>query len=210
MLRSRRGVSLPEVIVTAVILATLGVIILVNTGGRSDAERVDKAARTLGELADACCRWSGTGSDTSFIQSLAANPLKLSQLTNNVEPPGGIPVAELNSCKNTYVFGGTKKWRGPYYHRFISPPPNTKFKLADGFTANDTLVRIPAISANVNLTPGILSIVLPELSQADALALKVRLDGHEDATRGHLRYILPGGGSNDPVTASFYINIHGC
>jgi prepilin-type N-terminal cleavage/methylation domain-containing protein len=189
----RRGVTLLEVIVAAGILAILGAFLMANPS--IDSARIDRVARTLDELADACCFRAGT----SFERRVKDYPSKLSQLSIEVT------TTDLNICGSTFNLAEARRWSGPYYHRFIPP---AGFKLAEGFMANDTLVRIPAVPPNPT-APGVLAIVIPGVDQADAQALALRVTGRADGQAGAVRFTLPPG-SDAPVTVLYHINIRGC
>lgn len=216
---NRRGVTLIEIIVTAMILGIIGAIVYQNEAAAtkigSDVARIDQTARILGELADAIGRTTGTGGATSFNQiigqanaTVSANAGKLSQLTTPITSSG------LNSCMYTYAQAEAGRWVKPFYHRIM---PTTGVQIAPGFFAQDSMIRyngvgIPTTVANRPaqndaFSFGTLSIVMPNVSASDAQALLNRVEGDPTGATGAIRY-TPAGPSN--VTVYYHFTIRGC
>lgn len=212
--RSRKGLSLIEVVVTIGILGALAVPITLNfaasSRGGGESARLDEAALKLTKLADAAGRFSGIQAGSpSFGQVMflggGTNPGRLSQLTTEVT------AASLNACGGTFTSAVTL-WPGSFYNWLI---PTTGFKIAGGFFADDTLSRYDSVGTvtkvpvggNANRTSwGTLAIVMRNVTRSDALGLRTRIEGVSTATTGAVRFADTG----DPVTVYYHFNIHGC
>jgi prepilin-type N-terminal cleavage/methylation domain-containing protein len=218
MSRRRSAFTLMEVIVAVVILAVLASTVVISvassrTGG--DEARIEQAAFVLEKLRDAIARYNiGDRGDTSFTWRISGltnkrggiNPGALSQLTNQ------ITATSLNSCGVAYGAVPPTNWLKNFYTQPIAT--GGSFKIADGFVANDQLVRYDAagalsvIAGTDVTTPGTLAIVMPNVSLADAQALVFRMEG--DTTRGNMSVIRFTPSGNAPVTVSYHMAIHGC
>jgi prepilin-type N-terminal cleavage/methylation domain-containing protein len=214
----RSGFTLMEVIVAVAILAILVSTVVISvassrTGG--DEARIDRAAFTLEKLRDAIARYNlGDRGDTSFTWRISGltnkrggiNPGALSQLTNQITS------TSLNSCGVAYGVVPPVNWLRNFYTQPITP--GGTFKIADGFVANDQLVRYNAdgtlstIATTDVLTPGTLAIVMPNVALADAQALVFRMEG--DTTRGNMSVVRFTPSGDSPVTVSYHFAIHGC
>lgn len=216
---NRKGVTLIEIIVTAMILGILGAVVYQNEAAAtkigSDVARIDQAARVLGELADAIGRTTGTGGATSFNQiigqanaTVSANAGKLSQLTKPITS------FDLNSCMYTYTNSEAGRWTEPFYHRLL---PTSGFQIARGFFAQDSMIRFNAVGTpttvanrpaqNDAFSFGTLAIVIPNVSAADAQALLNRVEGDPTGATGAVRYTPAGSGN---VTVYYHFTIRGC
>jgi prepilin-type N-terminal cleavage/methylation domain-containing protein len=213
----RRGVTLLEIIVAlAIIVVIAGAIFLAvgsssRTGG--DAKRVDEAAVTLAKLATALAKYSNmpaAAKDQSFAQTISGtanggvNAGRLSYLTTK------ILATDRDSC-NTAYGPLSLGWLGPFYS---TPVPTTGLKIAEGFFANELLVRydqsgVPNIApVDVLRTPGTLAIVIPNVALEDARALQQAVEG--DQTGGVNSVVRFNANGDLPVTVSYHVNIHGC
>lgn len=214
----RAGLTLFEVIVTLGILAVIAVPITLNIASSSrlggESARFDEAAIVLARLADQASRYSGTQGASSFSQVMlpvngGTNPSRLSQLTTKLIDP------ELNSCGG--AIASEANWKGPFFNVLI---PKTGLQIAEGFFAEDLLVRYnlagvaevfppaPASPAsNVNTTePATLAIIMNNVSRSDALGLQSRIEGTSTETSGTVRFPPTG----DPVTVRYHFSVHGC
>lgn len=209
--KNRPGLTLLEVIVTVTILAVIAVPITLNfaissrLGGES--ARLDFAALTLAQIADASARFSGTQGTTSFTQTIlpggGTNAGRLSHLTTKIVAGSG------NACGGNYLTPGN--WKAPFYNRLI---PSTGLQIAEGFFAQDLLVRydsVGVIRANPGTTTNTTSwatmaIVMNNVSRSDAMGLRARVEGTSTATTGTVRFPDTG----DPVSVQYHYNIHGC
>jgi len=212
----RRGVTLLEIIVAlAIVVVISGAIFLtIGTSSRTggDAKRVDEAATNLAELADALAKYSNrplAAKDQSFAQTISGNANggvnagRLSYLTTK------ILATDRDSC-NTVYGALAALWLGPFYS---TPVPTTGLKIAEGFFANDLLVRYDQSGVpnnaplNVLRTPGTLAIVMPNVAIEDARALLLAVEGEQNGTSGAVRFTAAG---DAPVTVSYHVAIHGC
>lgn len=217
---NRFGTTLLELVVTIAILAAIGGVVYINASSSSttigsDVERVDRAARVLGELADAIGRTTGTGGATSFNQvigqanaTVSANAGRLSQLTTP------ITTSDLNSCLYTYSSAEAGRWSIPFYYRFI---PRSGFLIAPGFFVQDSLIRYNSDGTATTVTNrpaandarsfGTLALVMPNTSRADADALAARVEGDQSGLLGAVRYNTASTGA---VTLFYHFTIRGC
>lgn len=215
----RAGFTLLEVIVAAAILGILATIVVLGVEGSSrgggEAARVDEAAATLAALRDASVRYNlGERGDASFTWTIGnnafkgVNPGRLSQLTNK------ITVSDLNSCGGTFSALEAANWLRNFYSRPISS--STPFRIADGFMADDQLVRFnvngtaeadPGNTSN-NVTPATIAIVMRNVALRDAQALETRMEGDNTRTSSSVLRFTPNG--NAPITVYYHMAVHGC
>jgi prepilin-type N-terminal cleavage/methylation domain-containing protein len=229
----RKGVTLTEIVVSVAILAILGVTVVLSVEASSrssgEARRIATAARVLDQLRDAAVRYNfgdpsavglntrGINGDTSFTSKISGignlrggiNPGRLSQLTNKIS------AADLNSCGG--AFTTSANWTQNFFTQPIAV--GGTFKIADGFIANDQLVRYNPAGAVTNLAPtssvqgaGTLAIVIPNVALSDAQALAALMEGDQPTPLGSGNFAVvrftPSG--NAPVTVSYHMVIHGC
>jgi prepilin-type N-terminal cleavage/methylation domain-containing protein len=224
------GFTLFEVLVTVAILGVLstvvGVSVETSSRARNRAERVDRAARVLDKLRDATVRVNlGTRGDTSFIDKISGSliasgnsswsPGRLSQLTTRI-----VAGTDKNGCQNAFTSLQVGNWTRNFYTQPVAF--GGTLKLADGFVANDLMVRFDVTGvqsdattnppADVNKTPGTLAIVIPNVALADAQALAARMEGVQDPTSRYavIRYVASVNPPNQPVTVYFHMMVHGC
>jgi prepilin-type N-terminal cleavage/methylation domain-containing protein len=216
----RRGFTLAEILVALAIAATLGVAIfavnsssLVESGSLDTDTRATDARNKLSQIADAIAALQSTNPASSFLQTIGAYPLRLSQLTTQ------ITTSDRNACKragtDNYTSaaipttgpdapGYTLGWISPYFAQEL--PQAGGFELASGYVTQDTLVRSPAVPTGSGSGQfGTLSIRLPSVVRADALALDAKVDFVVDGTKGTLRY-----GAGDPVQVNYLLIVSGC
>lgn len=230
--RSRRGLTMIEMVVALSIVAIIGVTILYVTrsrgsggfgGGGGESDHIEKAARTLQDLSEAIALWTnrGTGIETSFFQKVGPNPGTLSHLTFLIS------TTQRNSCgrstpltnQSRYRAAEVNRWDGSYFRQEL---PTAGFLVAPGFFAQDTLLRYSAVfnpagppyfiqqyfTTADNSTPGTLAIVMPNVKYQDAIALAQRVEGDTMGIWGAVRFTR--NGVNAPVTLEYHIAIHGC
>lgn len=221
--RPARGVTLAEVIVTVAILGVLATVIVlgVEASGRSggEAKRIADAAFVLAKLRDASVRYNlgTTIRDTSFTAKISTagafyggvNPGRLSHLTTK------ILTSDFNSCGFIYTAGQANAWVRNFYTAPISA--SGRFRIADGFVADDTLARYDStgtpkhlLSGDVNilLAPGTLAIVMQNVALSDAQALAALMEG--DQSGGNSSIVRFTASGNAPVTVYYHMEIHGC
>lgn len=196
--RPRAGFTIVEIIVGVVVLSILAAVVIANVTPAakqaSDVERISVAAQNLDELARAIAFFEPTKPAFSFHQTVGVYPGFLSQLTVQ------LTTSQRNSCGTTFTNQQVTAWTGTYYGRQI---PTTQFKVADGFIAQDALVRVP--TTNATQERGALYIVMPAVARSDAVSLGLNVDGDASGTVGAVRY--PAG---DPVAVSYRIEVGGC
>lgn len=231
--RRRNGTTLVEVVVSIAILAVFGTVILINVEGSArtggEAKRIADAARTLERLRDGAVRYNfgdpsltglqnrNVSGDTSFTSKISGignlrggiNPSKLSQLTNKITS------TDQNSCLG--AFTTYANWTQNYFMQPLAV--GGTFKVADGFVANDQLVRFNPAGAQAVLSPtstvtgaGTLAIVMPNVALSDAQALATLMEGDRPNPLGSgIHAVVRFTASGDaPVTVYYHMAIHGC
>ena len=226
------GVTLIEVVVSLAILAIFATVVIMNVEGSArgggEARRIAQAAKTLERLRDAAVRYnfgdpsltglnnrniSGDTSFTSKISGLAnlrggVNPSRLSHLTNRITN------SDQNSCGGNYTTSSS--WTQNF---FTQPISTAGFKIADGFVANDLMVRFDPAGVPAVLSPtssvtgaGTLAIVIPNVALSDAQALAALMEGDQPTPLGSGNFAVvrftPSGDA--PVTVFYHMAIHGC
>lgn len=220
MSRRKPGFTLIEAIVgvtIASVLATAFYLTMKLGSSGSDAEdraqRAANAAVSLFDIVNAIASLETTNPPTSFKQTVGAHPTRLSQLT--------IPIAagDRNSCDRAedafstaalpqfpgnpgYILG----WKGPY--SIYTFPVGTSTQIAEGFIAQDDLVRVPANPPNNPKDAewaGRLQIVFPSVTQLDAQALDAAVDLTISGTAGTVRYT-----ASDPTALQYEIRVSRC
>lgn len=198
--RDHPGFTIVEIIVGVAIISIIAIVVFANVNptakASSDSERISIAAANFDELARNIAFFEPTKPAFSFHQVIGVYPSLLSQLT--------VPIttSQKNDCGVTFTNTQVNTWpAGVYYGRQI---PTTGFKIADGFVALDSLVRVPP--NNSTLAAGSLSIVVPNVVRGDAASLARIVDGDSTGAIGAVRFPATG----DPVTMSYRIEIGGC
>ncbi len=233
-IRSRAGgVTLVEVVVSLAILAIFATVVIMNVEGSTrsggEARRIAEAAHKLERIRDAAVRYNfgdpsaagvndrGIVGDTSFTSKISGvanlrggvNPSRLSHLTNRIDN------ADQNSCGGNYTTAAN--WAQNFFPQPIEP--GGTFKIADGFIANDLMVRFDPAGTPAVLAPtssvrgaGTLAIVIPNVSLADAQALAALVEGDQPtpAGSGNFAVVRFTASGNAPVTVFYHMAIHGC
>jgi prepilin-type N-terminal cleavage/methylation domain-containing protein len=233
MLSRFRGVTLMEVVVSLAILAIFATVVIMNVEGSArsggEAKRIAEAAKMLERLRDAAVRYNygdpATGGlsgrtvlgDTSFTSKISGvanlrggiNPSRLSHLTNRITN------TDQNSCGGNYTTA--TNWTQNFFTRPIAV--GGPFRIADGFIANDLMVRYNPAGNPAVLGPtssvtgaGTLAIVIPNVALSDAEALAALMEGDQPSPLGSGNFAVvrftPSG--NAPVTVFYHMAIHGC
>ena len=221
MSRRRPGFTLVEAVVGVTIAAVLATAYYLtmklpgSSGSAAEdaAERAAAAATSLFDIVNAIASLETTNPPTSFRQTVGAMPSALSQLTNP------ITITQRNSCDRVtdsysaaavpaipgnpgYVAG----WNGPYSTYTFLAGGSTQ--IAEGFVAQDDLVRVPANPVNNPKDAewaGRLQIVFPSVAQADAQALDAAVDYTISGTAGTVRYT-----ASDPTALQYEIRVSRC
>ena len=232
---ARRGVTLFEVVVSVAILAAFATVVIANVEGSAraggEARRIAQAAEVLERIRDGAVRYNfgdpstaginsrNIAGDTSFTAKVSGtgnlrggiNPGALSQLTNR------ITTSKLNSCGGAFSATSVNNWTANYFNQPITP--GGTFKIADGFIANDQLVRFNPAGVQANLSPtssvtgaGTLAIVIPNVALSDAQALAQLMEGDQPNPlgSGNLAVVRFTPSGDAPVTVYYHMAIHGC
>ena len=218
---TRTGFTLIEAIVGVTIAAVLATAFYLTmklpgssaSAAEDAAERAADAAASLFDIVNAIASLETTNPPTSFRQTVGAMPTSLSQLTTP------ITTADRNSCDrvtDAYLAGAVPAipinpgyvngWKGPYStYTFVA---GGMTQIAEGFTAQDNLVRIPANPVNNPKDAewsGRLQIVFPSVTQMDAQALDAAVDYTISGTSGTVRYT-----ASDPTALEYEIRVSRC
>ena len=188
-----------EMLVAVAILALLAAMWMSsdNPETANDRQRYDDAADVLYRLTQAIVSNNPTRGQTSFKWVITVYPSKLSDLTKPIVTPAG-----TNICGAAYG-ANTTKWINPFWSKEL---PTTGALLANGFTANDALVRLTAVPTLGGNQAGTMAIRMPSVTLADAKGLDLAVDGVLDGNAGTVRY----SNASDPTQVDYYITIAGC
>lgn len=186
-----------------VVLAILGVLSTVlyvavstSSSAKNDADRINNVAKTLDDLSRTMAFFEATRKAFTFRQTVGVYPGRLSHVTTV------ITTSQRNSCGAFYSAGNVAAWTGGYYSRELTP---AGFPIDAGFTSQDSLVRTPSNAGGT--LDGILAIIIPGVSAADAKMLASTVDGDSTGTVGTVRFTLNGA---NPVTVSYLTKVGGC
>lgn len=181
-MRARKGFTLAEVAVAALIIAIMAAVSAPSLVSFLDNQRAKTAASTLSDLATGIA---------SFRTSVAVYPLKVSQLTNL------IATNQFNSCRTAFSGAQVTNWtnNAPFVTFFVSS--TSKLNTPIG-TINDSLARTP-MTAN----PGTIAIQMAAVDSADAAELDKVIDGTSTPSTGVLQYTTPGAS----VTVSYFVPV---
>jgi prepilin-type N-terminal cleavage/methylation domain-containing protein len=227
------GVTLVEVVVSLAILAIFATVVIMNVEGSArsggEAKRIAAAAHMLERLRDAAVRYNygdpsigginarTVAGDTSFTSKISGlvnlrggiNPSRLSHLTNQINN------TDDNSCGGNYTTANN--WTQNFFTQPIAS--GGTFKIADGFIADDLMVRYNPAGVPTVLAPtssvtgaGTLAIVIPNVALSDAQALAALMEGDQPTPLGSGNFAVvrftPSGDA--PVTVFYHMAIHGC
>lgn len=185
----RHGFTLVEIIVAIAVMLILAATITPSVLGILDKERVEKGYAALKHLAAGILE---------FKRDVTKNPSLLSQLSVY-----GITTNSNNSCGARFSAGEVSKYDGPYINRIPQPPAGLPVEIG---LARDQLRRDPATSAAAG-SPGVLQIVVDNVSESDAMALNDQVDGDNSSTAGTVRWEAP---ANGYVVLLYTVSISGC
>lgn len=119
----RRGLTLPEVLVTLAIIAILAAVMIPALTGqiaKGDAGRVAEDLKSI---------QTGMG---AFVSDVRRYPRTVNQLTLKIQPPG-TDATLLNGLGGVaYTLGQVSRWRGPYMVKSIGVDQTT---VVTGFDA---------------------------------------------------------------------------
>jgi prepilin-type N-terminal cleavage/methylation domain-containing protein len=189
----RDAFSLVEIVVALAIVLVLSAVAIPNVAGYLDQKRIEATADLLADVRDGLSL-----STTGFRQVVAANAGQLSELTTQIwnSNSGSAPFPR-NSCGAAFNNVEVNRWddAGPYVSFFI---PATGLPTPIG-VADDVMERIPNSAA-----PGIIRIVIPNVSLTDATAFDQTVDGGNGAAGGTIAWTAPVSGE---VTLYYQIPI---
>lgn len=191
-----------EVVVALSIVSVLAAVIFfslsLEKGG--DSARIAELSGKLDDLMQAIAGTEITQPATSFRQTVKVYPGKLTDLTSALTPLNA--AISDNSCGQPYTNTNvTAADAGRPYYSIEFQTAGTK--LADGFVANNDIVRADPATT----TRSTLAIQFPNVTSDDAQALDAYMDGITDGNNGAIRYTLNG---TNPVTVSYLIAVRGC
>lgn len=178
------GFTVLEVIVALAIMVTISAVVAPNLLAYLDRVRVDRAVESLESVSTAL---------GEFHDDVGEWPLELTQL---VSP---ITTSDRNSCASTYSGAEVNRWGGPYVNRFL----DAGVPLGIGTAAN-VVFRVPPVTGFTTL-----HVVVPDVSEEDAVALDRRMDGDGDLATGSVRRLLPADGSGR-IVLLYMIPVSGC
>ena len=188
---SRRGFSLPEILVTIAIIAALSVVTLPAVMNKLTEARAAALAETLDGINETVQNYRGNvGRYPRFLSQLSTKPV-----TGAVEVCAGVqPDVNIN------------QWRGPYTSRTFTAAGT---RIGDALIS-DTLRRDPATAVS---TPfGVAFVDVTEVDSAVAVHLETSFDGTPlNYVTGTIRWVRTAAPPAGPVgKLSFAIPVRGC
>jgi prepilin-type N-terminal cleavage/methylation domain-containing protein len=181
--RSRRGLTLVEVVVTVAIILILTAALAPSMAGVLDRKRVESAKESIDALVTAMSEMRSDNQDW---------PSRLSHLSTP------IVTGDQNICAANYSTGKISGWAGPYLSRTV---PTTGIPIGIG-TVQNVLVR-EIISGNDSY----LKIQVNDVTEEDAIALDALYD-NDGSTGGTIRWGSPS--ATGQVTMFALRPIRGC
>ena len=161
--RKRLGFTLPEVLVTIAIIATLAAVLLPALTGQISKGDSTRAAEDLKAVQSAV---------TAFVSDVRRYPGKLEHLTDP------ITISDADALSSTYPAGLVEKWNGPYLNKQLE---NGTLKTTFGaFIQSDF-----GDEAVANTT--YLAARLDPISDADFAKLDALIDDTANSSTGLLR-----------------------
>jgi prepilin-type N-terminal cleavage/methylation domain-containing protein len=179
MALSRRGFSLIEVLVGLTIIVTLAAVLTPNLVTVLDRARIDRAVASLEHFVQAV---------QEFEEDVNRYPSRLSQLAEPVSD------SDADACGQRFPPGLAKQWGGPYLSRLV---PSGGVPIAIGTARNQLETGV-----------GTLSVVVPRVTEEDALELNARIDGDQSGSANSVRWTAPD--DEGMVALSFVIPIKRC
>lgn len=177
----RRGYTLIEVLVTVTLFALIAAILAPVLFTGQGAEKLYKAEQSLKEMTDAI---------VAFNRDVSRWPSAMSQL---VDP---IQLLDRDICGGLYL-GRQTRWNGPYWGTLI---PTGGLPVGIGTAQN-------AFGYRVETGHDVLTIIINDVEESDAIAFNAQIDGDDDAGGGVVQW---GAASGGVVTATWNIPIQKC
>lgn len=177
----RRGYTLIEVLVTVTLFTLIATILAPVLFTGQGAEKLHQAERTLKEMTDAI---------VAFNADVPRWPSAMTQL---VDPIG---LLDRDICGALYL-GSRTRWNGPYWGTLI---PAGGLPLGIGTAQN-------AFGYRTEAGHDVLTILITDVEEGDAIAFNAQIDGDDDAGGGVVQW---GAASGGVVTATWNIPIQKC
>lgn len=172
--RKKIGFTLPEVLVTIAIIATLAAVLLPALTGQISKGDSTRAAEDLKAVQSAV---------TAFVSDVRRYPGNLDHLT---EP---ITSSDVDALSSTYPAGLVSKWNGPYLNKQLET--NGTLKTTFGAYIQS------AFSDTVVVSSTYLAVRFEPISEADFAKLDAVIDDAASSSAGLLR-------RNASSTATFF------
>jgi prepilin-type N-terminal cleavage/methylation domain-containing protein len=175
----RRGFTLVEVVVAAVIIAMLAAVTTPSLLGFLDAQRAQATADKLAALGAGIAAFEAAVKTTAAATS-NTYPGELSELTNQITT---VLATDKNSCGAVFTTTATTNWSnaGPFVTFYI---PTTGYVTPIG-TVSDALVRVPS-----TIGVGVLKMQLATVED-DAKNLDQIVDGGDGLAAGVVQWTAP-------------------
>ena len=190
--RTRRGVALIFLVVTLAVMFILATVILANSAG---ARQRDRIVQAVAELLRFGYEIGVNTKKPSFRGDVGNYPGRLSHLYQPVT------TSDRNSCGNTYSGSDAGKWIGPYH--LIPMVRDSFYQMMPGLVAIDTLLRTPTTGG----ANPILSIVMRNVAIETAQDLGLAFDGVGTGAGPNITF-TPNG--TNPITVLYNIPITAC
>lgn len=192
MVADRRGVALIFLVVTLAVMFILATVILANTAGARQRDRVIQAVAELTRFG------YEIGINTkrpSFRGDIGRFPGRLSHLYAE------ITTTDRNICGNTYSGAEVGRFEGPYH--LIPMVRDSAYQMIPGLVASDTLRWVNAPGGAQDTLQIVMRNVSVELAQDISLAF----DGTSTGVGPLIKFTLSG---SNPVSVFYNIPITGC
>lgn len=173
-IRKRSGFTLPEVLVTVAIIATLAAVLLPALTGQISKGDTTRAAEDLLAVQ--------TGV-TAFVSDVRRFPSDLDHLT------AAVSTTDFDLVSSTYPTNLVAKWKGPYLSKRLDTNGNLETSLGGDIQGPFRQVSDAGVS--------FLTVDIKGMSQADFNKLDEVIDETANSSTGLLRYNASG-------TASFF------
>lgn len=177
----RRGYTLIEVLVTVTLFTLIAAILAPVLFTGQGAEKLYQAEQSLKDMTDAI---------VAFNRDVSKWPSTMSQLVDPIQS------GQRDICGTNYL-GLRTRWNGPYWGTLI---PAGGLPVGIGTAQN-------AFGYRVETGHDVLTIVINDVEESDAIAFNAQIDGDDDASGGVVQWSAPTGGV---VTATWNMPIQKC
>jgi prepilin-type N-terminal cleavage/methylation domain-containing protein len=181
-LRHRKGFTLAEVAIAAVVMAIIAAVTAPSLVNFIDKQRAQTTANTLSAIATGIAAFETAV--TTAGGTTNTYPERISYLTN------AITTAQYTSCHTNFTITSVANWTalGPFVTFYI-PVGGVNTPLG---VVQDSMVRNPAGLAR----PGTLAIQMTGIDASDADMLDQVVDGGDGGAAGIVQYTLNGTTAN--------------